>query len=486
MPCEPSPVRPMSAALAPFASSAPLPVALPAALKAEPGGEHSPGERQLLDTIRRVAAPGWGSPGWAALIVLFHQFPAPGPRAHHRRVARALLDDAAQRHGGQVFALRNLDLVLLCPQAPLRAPLAMRPHGAPPGTPLGETLPELMLRLLRAETQAAAPPLALWSLPEQRHRLLAYAADRLAEVGLTPLDRAVARAEPPVGSTTAAETHVVPDLLLRQTAVFLDTAGAALRLRPLFREITYAAALQAETGIDPFEADPFLLRHFAIRLEQRLLAALPGEAKRGGALDPLAASPPLHLNLAPDAITTDAFAALAALCRAHGVRLGVEITLVDAGADPASYAAARAILAAGGITCAIDQASLLALRLTRLVTLAPDLVKLEWTPRLSRLSGPERQDLEADLRDIGPERILLMGADSEAALQWGSTRGIRRFQGRHVDAMLAASRLAICSHAGGCTLRQCTERASATAPAGRAGCRNTPLLDAGAPGEHAA
>ena len=160
--------------------------------------------------------------------------------------------------------------------------------------------------------------------------------------------------------------------------------------------------------------------------------------------------------------------------------------MVDAGADPASYAAARAILAAGGITCAIDQASLLALRLTRLVTLAPDLVKLEWTPRLSRLSGPERQDLEADLRDIGPERILLMGADSEAALQWGLTRGIRRFQGRHVDAMLAASRLAICSHAGGCTLRQCTERASATAPAGRAGCRNTPLLDAGAPGEHAA
>ncbi len=474
----------MSASLAGFASPAPLattlPVlALPASLRTGPGAEPGPGERHLLDSARRATAP-----GWAALVVLFHQ--VAGLRDHHRRVARAILDDAAQRHGGQIFALRNRDLVLLCPQAALRAPIAGRPPHAPPGTPQSETLPELLLRLLRTETQGAAPPLALWSLPEQRDRLLAYATDRLAEGGLTPLDRAVARAEPPPELTAAAEARVLPDLLLRQTAVLLGAGGTALRLRPLFREITHTAALQAETGTEPFEADPFLLRHFAARLEDRVLAALPAEASRGGALDPLCGTTPLHLNLAPETIATDAFAALAALCRARGVGLGVEITLVDAGADPESYAAARAILAASGITCAIDHVSLLALRLARPATLAPDLVKLEWTPRLSRLSAPERQDLEDDLRAIGPERILLLGADAEAPLQWGLTQGIRRFQGRHVDAMLAASRLATCPHAGGCTLRQCTERASAIAPAGRAGCRNTELLDAAAPRERTA
>ncbi len=454
--------RRMSAALARLT--------LPASLSAGPE-EFGPGERQLLDAARRATLP-----GCVALVVLFSQFPPPGPRPHHRRVARAILDDASQRHGGQVFALRNLDLVLLCPTATLRAPATLRINGA-----AGESLPELLVRLLRGETADGLAPVAIWQLPAARERLIAYASDRLAEGGLTPLDQAVARAELPAGLTAVAESRLLPDLLLRQTAVLLG-AGGARRIRPLFREVTYAtAALQALAG-DPLESDPSLLRHFALRLEQRVLAALPGEAGRRGALDPLG-GPPLHLNLAPETVTSSAFADVAELCRARGVGLGVEIALVDAAADPEGYAAARAILAACGIACVIDHVSLLALRLARPAVLAPDLVKLDWTPRFARLPAAERQDVEEALRQIGIERVLLTGADSEAPLQWGLVQGIRRFQGRHVDAMLAASRFAACAHAGGCALRQCIERASAVAIGGRAGCRNPALLDAGAPGD---
>jgi hypothetical protein len=60
-------------------------------------------------------------------------------------------------------------------------------------------------------------------------------------------------------------------------------------------------------------------------------------------------------------------------------------------------------------------------------------------------------------------------------------RGIRRFQGRYVDAMLGAARIVSCPAAETCTLRQCIERATATARAGRAGCGNLALLNAGAP-----
>ncbi len=447
---------------------------LPASLRGDPAADMGPGERQLLEAARRATVP-----GWAALIVLFSHFPPPGPRPHHRRVARAILDDAAQRHGGQVFGLHNLDLVLLCPTATLRAPASTRASGAG-----GETLPELLVRLLRGETAEGQPPVTIWQLPDARDRLLAYATDRLAEGGLTPLDHAVARAELPLGLTAAAEARLLPDLLLRQTGVLLG-AGGARRIRPLFREITYAtAALQAEAGSDPFDADPFLLRHFAARLEERVLSALPDEVGRRGALDPLG-GPPLHLNLAPESVTTGAFATVVELCRARKVGLGVEIALVDAAADPESYAAARAILAACGVACVIDHLSLLALRLARPAALAPDLVKLEWTSRLARLSGSEARELEAALVEIGVERVLLIGADAEAPLQWGLAHGIRRFQGRHVDAMLAASRLSICAQARDCSLRQCTERASAVALGGRVGCRNSMLLDAGAPADGA-
>ncbi len=440
---------------------------LPSA-RGEPSAEFMPGERQLLEAARRATQP-----AGAALMIAFSQFPAPGPRQHHRRVARALLDDAAQRHGGQVYGMRNSDIVLLCPAAALRAPATSRAN-----TQSLETLPELLTRLLRPEAADGFAPLAIWPLPEARDRLLAYTTERLADGGLTPLDRAVAQAETPLGLTAAAEARLLPDLLQRQTAVQI---GGTPRLRPLFREITYAtAALQAEAGADPLESDPFLLRHFATRLEERVLTALPAEVGRRGALD-LAQGPRLHINLAPESVTTDAFATLVAICRTRRVGLGVEIALVDAAADPESFAAARTILAASGVTCVIDQVSLLALRLSRPAALGPDLVKLEWAPRFAHLTTAELRDVETAFAEITPARVILAGADSEAALQWGLMRGIHRFQGRHVDAMLAASRIAGCPEAAACTLRQCIERASAVALGGRVGCRNTPLLDAGAP-----
>ncbi len=425
--------------------------------------DYAPGERQLLEAARRASLP-----GWAALVI--HLGDRAAPRPHHRRVARSLLEDAAQRHGGQVFTLRNGDLVLLCSTAALRAPAAARN-----GQIAGESLPELLTRLLRPDGGEPVAPLTIWLLPEARERLLAYAAERLAEGGLTPLDQAVAETELPLALTAAAEARLLPDLLQRQTAVLIG--GGRVRILPLFREITYAsAALQAQAGGDAVDADPFLLRHFATRLEERVVAALPAEFGRGGALDP-AGGPPLHLNLAPATVNGPVFAELLAACRARGAGLGVEIALVEAAADPDGFALARAALREAGVPCVIDGVSLLALRLAAPAALAPDLVKIDWAPRLARLTASEARDLQAALAEIGRDRLLLAGADQEEALQWGLTQGFRRFQGRHVDAMLAASRLATCSHASGCTLRQCTERAGAVATAGRLGCLDTALLD---------
>jgi hypothetical protein len=439
--------------------------ALPPGLRGETLGDYATGERQLLDAARRATTP-----GWAALTVHFADFPPPGPRAHHGRIARAMLEDAAQRQGGQVFALRNGDLVLLCPAATLL--------GAPrPGAAAGETLPALLARLLRGNTPEGERPVSVLRLPEGRERLLAYAAERLAEGGLTPLEEAVALAELPVGLTPAVEARLLPDLLLRQTAVRL---GGAARLQPIFREITYtSAALQAQAGEEAIEADPFLLRHFALRLEERVLIALPAEAGRRGALDPLN-GPKLHLNLAPATVLSPDFAALATVCRRHGVGFGVEIALVDAAADPDGYAAARALLADAGMTCVLDHVSPLALLLSNPAALAPDLVKLDWSPRLATPPPDERAKLAEALAACGSDRVLLAGADDEQAVHWGLAQGVHCFQGHHVDAMLAASRVALCREGAACSLRQCAERAGAVAQAGRAGCRNLALLDAGA------
>jgi hypothetical protein len=404
-------------------------------------------ERQLSDAVRRTGASG--------LVALAVRLSAAWPPAepHHRRVARAVLEESVRRSGGQVFVLADGDLVLLGPAEALRA------------VGRAESLPEALDRLLgEIGAGAGAGLVSVWAMPEEQENLLAYVAARRAGGG----------------PAEASGLEKLPGQLHRQTAVLLAPKGGRL-LAPLFREIVATeAALRAQPGGDVLEPDPCLLRHLAQAMEARLLAALPGEAGRGGALDP-ATGPALHLNLSPAGVMGDGFASLAERCAATGAGLGVEIALVEAVADPAGLEAARRRLAARGIAFVLDAVSPHALRLTEPGALGARLVKLDWSATLPGRPSAEQQAMDAALARLGRDRVVLAGADSEAAVQWGVAHGLRRFQGRHIDAILAVSRMAACPGAASCTPRQCLERASATGPAGRAGCTNLALLDAGAP-----
>ena len=155
----------------------------------------------------------------------------------------------------------------------------------------------------------------------------------------------------------------------------------------------------------------------------------------------------------------------------------MEVPVVEAFADIKSFILARERLRLAGLHLVLDGVTHDLLMLTSPGVLQPSLVKLTWSPAMLT-AGPE---LPAALSRLGPERIVLHRSDNEAAIGWGLSNGITRFQGRYVDAMLAAARLKACSTAPSCSLRQCRERASATGAGGRAGCRNLGLLDLAAP-----
>ena len=445
------------------------------------GAEGGCGEEHgLTEAVRRAARAPHGR---MALALHLSRLPAPGPRPHHRRVARAILDDAARRHEGQLFVLTNGDLVLLCRSA--------RPgHAA--AAPDPAALPDTLARLLRMDMPDPGRLTTVWKLDEALPALAAFAAERLAEGGRTMI------AAPAPGPGLAMQTGVVhalaaiaegpatADLLRRQTGVLVAAhpPGGPL-LRPLFQEVTFSiAALEARIAAGgQAGADPFLFRHLAGRLDRRMLARLTEAAGTGGVLDIAAGAygtAPLHINLTLPVILSDAFARFARLCRDSAAPLGVEVTLVEACDDAAAFGRARRALAESGLTLVLDGVSHLALVLARPCALRPDLVKLDWSPRLGALAGEEQQQVAATLDRLGAHRVVLHRAETEAALRWGMANGIRRFQGRHVDAMLAGARMAACPRAAGCTLRQCGERAAATGPAGRAGCGAVGLLDGAA------
>ncbi len=447
------------------------------------GGDHA-----LLETVRRLLRQ---PAGWVALVLRLSAMDPPAPRPHHRRVARALLQDAAQRHEGQVFAMPNGDLVLL-----------HRPLGDSAAV-LGDTLG----RLLRIDAPDPALLAQVWTLSDAAEGLLAYARERAQEAaGAAHDDDLPARTGAVDAIDALIERPHVADLLRRQTAILFGAAEhgrASLPVTPLFREVAFSlAGMEAQmaagdAGPAPsLAADPFLFRDMAARLDRRMLALLPGQLDHGGPLD-LAASgvanadggaTPLavHLNLTLASIEGAAFQALADAARARGVTLGVEVSLLEACAEPAAFARARRVLTRAGCALALDHVSHLSLTLTRPWLLGADMIKLDWSPRLPDLPVREAARLAAAIGQAGPHTIVLRRAETEAAVRWGMARGIRRFQGRHVDAMLGAARILACPAAADCTLRQCIERAATATAAGRRFCRNTALLDAGAPAAQAA
>lgn len=437
----------------------------------------------MLDAVRRaLRAP----QGRVVLVLHLSHLTPPAPRPHHRRIARVLLGDEAVRHEGHVHAMGNGDLVLLC-----------RPGGAGSDAAM-PGLAATLSRLFRADAPDPARLTSVWPLARDGAEVLRYAEARLADApagGLVP-------PEPPGGKDWLASLGTLPlgpdgdagaapdrgrllDLVRRRTAVLL--APEAPRLRPLFREVVFPAVVP-----DARAADPFLSRHFAGKLDRLALAALAHDLAAGGPMGAGAAGPgaahpgaahpdgagadfALHLNLTVPGVLSDAFARFAAAARAAGVRVGAEIALLDACADPIGFLRAGAVLREAGARLVLDGVTHGALALTRPAALQPDLVKLAWSPRLADADPAEA------LGGLDIARVVLHRADDEAAMRWGLSRGIRRFQGRHVDAILAASRLTACPSARGCTLRRCAERAAAAGPVGREGCLNPTLLDAGIP-----
>ncbi len=383
------------------------------------------------------------------LVAALSRMHPPGPRPHHYRACRAVIDQAVRAHSGQVFTCPNGDMVLLA---------------------VPEVAAQVMATLadmLQAEAAGSGPLLQCWAVPGEE----AAVQTQLAEL-TGPPPTMVEEPPAPIGAIAAVGALLASapggELIRRQAGVRVANGGMAL----LYQEMGFSlAALEARIGLRlPAGADPYLFRHLARELDEQMLTAL--------ARDRLLVGQSVHLNLTLPSFASAGWSRLLPAASRSGMTLGIELQFMEVVADLAGFAKARDQLRAAGcslVLAGVDHDTLLLAALERL---EPDWVKLDWSPRLSRLPGPQRSAVSGAMSRIGLDRVILQRAETEAALAWGLGAGIRCFQGRYVDTMLAAERLKTCPHAAACTLRQCTDRAAATDLAGQAGCFNPALLDA--------
>ncbi len=427
-------------------------------------------ERLLEDAAERALhAPR----GKIAFALHLSRLKPPAPRPHHSRIAHACLDDSAARLSGHVFTMRNGDLVLLCTAPGEGAQAALL------------SLPAAMAGLFGADAPAPHRLTTMWRLSDQGDAFRAYIAGRLADpgpAGAGAEDDAYSEA-----SVQALEMLLtagnVSDLLAQQTAVRIQPGRdlpLAGRLAPLFRELTFShAALTQRHATAAALADPFLFRHFAARLDARMLEHVQADLEAHGRLTRPAVrlKLPINLNMTLESIVSPAFARLMQTAQRHDIRVGIEVSLMEAGADPALMDYARMLLARAGFLLLLDGLDHIGLAMTYPAGLQPDFVKLIWSPRLTDSPPDMLAAIEAAIQRLGPDRIVLQRAEGEEALVWGQARGISRYQGFFFDAVQAASRITGCHSARACSLRQCTVRAGTLNPAVRAGCGNPALLD---------
>lgn len=349
------------------------------------------------------------------LHVRLSLIPARLREPRHERLVREALAPLLRPTRARLYELPGGDLVALSP-------------------PPGEHLEEVRLSLSRLLPEIPAETLLpVLRLPAEAARLLT-----LVEAALG-LDEPAPEALPPAPSglpaASAAELDAAQRGLatanlasyLRRQGIWRLAAGDAqptslwTELRPFLPDL--AAALLPGRDL---AATPALARRFRHAAERRMLAELayPQEARQLGD-----ACLPLGLGSALEA----EFLRLDALLGPVGrPRLLVCVPAGDLLADPRGFALLRRWAQERGLTLALDEPDPGLLRMLAGGALTGMLIRLRFAPAMLAGDPAARARLDAALPE-DRNQVILMGAETPAAIAWGWQRGITRFMGRVLE-----------------------------------------------------
>jgi len=436
-------------------------VSMPAPPRDSVGAEIITQENVLLDAAERV---GKIRDGRFAVHLHLSRLRAQNRQEGYLRVAVRMLEPMVGSYRGQIFQLSNSDIVFLVNQP---NPGDLRDHihklrglfGKDPltnddsgdGADLFVTIYDLSFdyeifmamvkkQLLDARALAKAPAVA-------------------AE--LKPLDAA--------SLTIVLERMAMQDVapfVRRQSAVGLNGNGKA---EVIFQEYFISIAdLQRAVAPDlQLTANRWMFQYLTSTLDQRLLEALRSMRLTG-------LPPQINLNLALPTLSEAAFATFEAN-RPGGLPLGIELQALDVLGDSRAFYTLRDAMRQKGYKLVIDGLDETTLRFMDVSRTKADLYKVEWSPELPQAGRGDA--LLAAIKHIEQSKILLSRCDSETAITWGLDHGFTKFQGRYVEAMLAATTMAVCDKASACTLQQCVSRHAVILGPLRGECGNNQMLD---------
>jgi len=116
----------------------------------------------------------------------------------------------------------------------------------------------------------------------------------------------------------------------------------------------------------------------------------------------------------------------------------LELQKVDVFADLGAFLFARDFVHERGYRVCIDGTNVESLPFIDRERLGVDLIKIMWDPVIATGMLPDGSSFTDFLKRCGPNRAIMARCDGQEAIEYGHSLGMTLFQGRHVEALLAA------------------------------------------------
>jgi hypothetical protein len=379
-------------------------------------------------------------PGRRAVHIHLSRLKPHNRREHHIRIAASSFNALAQRHEGQIFTLKNCDLVVVLKNA--------RP------AELDEVL--LRLRYLFSEDPLAHDnegesehPFCTWYDLEREYEsfrrlsLELRSASQAAKRATEAAEQAAAQdvGQPPtepLDPTRLARLEVslasadLAGMLRRQPVC---AVGGPDKPRPVFNEI-YVSIDELRRRLMPevnLTSDRWLFQRLTGALDRRLLKALPQVEAN------VALSTSVNLNVAT--VLSEEFLAFDRELRLRTPKsMVIELQPIDVFADLGSYMFARDFARERGYKICLDALTYLTFPIMHRDEFGLDLQKIYWSADIvADARETRREALREAVRRAGPARVILCRCDDQDAVEFGRSIGVSLFQGRHIDRMMHAA-----------------------------------------------
>lgn len=413
----------------------------------------------LLETAERVARI---RAGRAVVHVHLSQL-LPQNRDEARiRIAARLFESMVDAYQGQMFVLTNYDIVLLCKDARIAdldaVVFKLRALFAKDPLTYGGGLDDRFATFYELDTdyddflamctdQAAQ---AKKRLAEQRNK------PKIADLDASTLGPVMAR---------IAQTDIA-GVVRRQPCVYINDRRFA---QVVFQEF-YMSIADLQKVLAPdinLLANRWLFMHLSQALDLSVMSALKAPGLRQ---HPVAYS--LNLNMA--STETPQFNEFIESVKGHS-GVYVEFQLTDVVNNLDLFFRTRDRLKAQQISTVLDGMNALSLQFVDAELYDTDFVKVNWAGDMS--TDIQTVEMQQALAPVGFDRVILARCDSEDAVSWGLDQGIRLYQGRFLDSMVAAVTLSECAKSAPCSLAQCITRHGVISGRPRAECGDNDKLD---------